>query len=80
LRPVIFILTCVATSVFAQLPFDEQQFFSRLKTGAPLPEQLLATRTGVFYPFSMPLRELGTVQAWFQKPALILLFTLKVDY
>jgi hypothetical protein len=65
LFPVCFLL--IAFSATAQLPLDEGQFLSRLKTGGPLPEKLLSTRTVVFYPYTMGSKELETLQQSFQR-------------
>jgi hypothetical protein len=54
-------------SAAAQLPFTEQQFMARLKTGAPLPEKILSTRSVVFYPFSMTTKEMETIQKSFMR-------------
>ena len=51
----------------AQLPFNEQQFLSRLKQGVTLPENLLSTRSIVFYPYNMPVKELEVCQKSFQQ-------------
>ena len=51
----------------AQLPFNEQQFLSRLKTGQVLPEKLLSTRSVVFFPYNMRMKELEICQKSFQK-------------
>jgi hypothetical protein len=60
------ILLFCAFSAAAQLPLNEQQFLSRLKEG-PLPENLLSTRTVVFYPFTMSIKELEKAQKSFQR-------------
>lgn len=62
-----FLVTLITSCCFAQLPLNEQQFYSRLKKDGPLPEKLLTTRTTVFYPYNMPMKELMTVQASFQR-------------
>lgn len=42
------------------------QLLSRLNTGSVLPEKLLSTRTAVFYPYTMGMKELQQVQKQFQ--------------
>jgi hypothetical protein len=54
-------------SAAAQLPLNEQQFISRLKPGETLPEKLLSTRSVVFYPFTMTVKEMESVQKSFQR-------------
>jgi hypothetical protein len=54
-------------SAAAQLPLNEQQFMARLKTGGALPEKLLSTRSAVFYPFNMTLKEMESAQKSFQQ-------------
>ncbi len=54
-------------SAAAQLPFTEQQFMARLKTGGPLPEKILSTRSVVFFPYTMSVKEMESVQKSFQK-------------
>lgn len=54
-------------SAFAQLPINEEQFFSRIKPGGTLPDKLLSTRTAVFYPYTVTIKELEQTQASFQR-------------
>lgn len=51
----------------AQVPVGEQELLSRLKTGAGLPEKLLSTRSVVFYPYNMNMKELELIQKNFQR-------------
>jgi len=60
-------LLFLASAAAGQLPFNEQQFLSRLKTEGTLPETLLNSRTVVFYPFTMTEKELEKVQKSFQR-------------
>jgi hypothetical protein len=62
----IFLLFFTATS-FAQLPLDEVQFYARIKAGTVLPQNLLTTKTAVFYPYTMTMKELGQAQHYFQR-------------
>lgn len=62
-----FLFTFSASFCLAQLPLNEQQFYSRLKKDGALPEKLLTTRTVVFHPYNMPMKELVTVQTSFQR-------------
>jgi hypothetical protein len=61
------ILLFISFSASAQLPYEEHQFISRLKTGSPLPENLLSTRTTVFYSPTLSMKELESIQKTFQR-------------
>jgi hypothetical protein len=61
------ILFLVTFGASAQLPFNEEQFLSRLKPGSTLPEKLLSSRSVVFYPYTMSMKELETIQKGFQR-------------
>ncbi len=68
MKPSLLLLAVLcAGQVFSQLPINEQQFYSRLKPGAALPEKLLSTRTAVFHPYTITAKELALVQESFQK-------------
>lgn len=68
MRLLSFILLAYITApAIAQLPLNEQQFFSRIKPDGPLPGKLLSTRTAVFYPYTMTTKELESIQAAFQR-------------
>ena len=67
MRLIIFLLLLWSAPVIAQLPLDENQFFSRLTDGASMPEKLLATRSVVFHAYTMTSKELESVQTSFQK-------------
>lgn len=64
---IVFLLCCIAATAFAQLAFDEQQFFARLQPGSSMPEKLLSTRTVVFHPYNMTTKELEAAQKSFQR-------------
>jgi hypothetical protein len=51
----------------AQLPLNEEEFFSRLKRAEVLPQDLLSSRSVVFHPYSMNSRELEMMQSYFQR-------------
>lgn len=61
------ILLLSAFSAAAQLPLNEQQFLTRLKTDGQLPEKILSTRSVVFYPFNLTAREMESIQKSFQR-------------
>jgi hypothetical protein len=60
-------LIFLVTTAAAQLPFTEEQFFSRLKSGESLPAKLLSTRSVVFHPQNLSAKELETIQKSFQR-------------
>ncbi|HEY0652321.1 MAG TPA: hypothetical protein VGD65_04295 [Chryseosolibacter sp.] len=57
----------VCSASFAQLPLDESQFYARIKPGTVLPEKLLASKTAVFYPYTMTQKDLALAQQYFQR-------------
>jgi len=65
-RLTIFLLFIFLTAE-AQIPVGEKDLISRLNAGTVLPEKLLSTRSVVFYPYSMPMKELEMVQDYFQR-------------
>jgi len=67
LRALLFVLLVCSVPAFAQLPLNEQQFLSRVKSDGALPEKLLSTRTVVFHPYTMTGKELGDLQTAFQR-------------
>lgn len=54
-------------SLRAQITESENSFVGQLKTGSPLPEKLLATRTAVFYTHTFTPKELAAMQESFQR-------------
>ena len=66
-RLLIFLFLVSTGIATAQLPLNEKEFFSRVTPGNSLPEKLLSTKSVVFYPFNMSMKELETVQASFHK-------------
>ena len=67
MRALLFVLLVCSVPAFAQLPLNEQQFLSRVKSDGALPEKLLSTRTVVFHPYTMTGKELGDLQTAFQR-------------
>lgn len=67
MKSTVFFIFISVSVAFGQLPMNEQQLLARLSPGAPLPEKLLATRSAVFYPYTVSSGELETLQVWFQK-------------
>lgn len=58
----------------------EQALLSRLQRVSSLPEKLLATRSVVFYPYTMTLKELDQVQGSFQRTGIDAVIYLENDY
>lgn len=66
MRVLVFLLFLSWYSM-AQVPVGEQELLSRLKPGLDLPEKLLSSRSVVFYPYNMSLKELELIQKHFQR-------------
>lgn len=49
------------------MPVGEQELLARLKAGSALPKTLLSTRSAVFYPHTMSMKELEIIQKGFQR-------------
>jgi hypothetical protein len=62
-----FLLLLISSTAVAQLPLDEEQFYARIKSGTVLPQNLLTTKTAVFYPYTMKQKELELAQQYFQR-------------
>jgi hypothetical protein len=63
----------------AQVPVGEQELLSRLKAGSILPEKLLSTRSVVFYPYTMSMKELELIQKNFQRTGIDAVVYLESD-
>lgn len=66
-------------SAKAQIPVGEPELLSRLKAGSNLPEKLLSTRSVVFYPYRMTLKELEMVQDYFERTGIDAVVYLETD-
>src|SRR3954468_15750884 len=80
LRLLTFILLFAFFSGAAQLPFNEEQFMARVKTGSTFPEQLLSTRTAVFVPYFFSSKSLEQIQLSFQKSGIDAVIYLDADF
>lgn len=67
MKSIVFIFLFTGTVAFGQLPMNEQQLLARVVPGTTLPEKLIATRTAVFYPYTVSSKELEMIQTGFQK-------------
>ena len=67
MRLLILIILGSVNVLFAQLPLNEEQLFSRIKPGELLPENLLTTRAAVFHSYLIPSKDLESVQSSFQR-------------
>ena len=66
-------------SATAQIPVGEAEIISRLSAGTALPEKLLSTRSVVFFPWSMPLKELEMIQEYFHRTGIDAVLYLETD-
>ena len=64
----------------AQIPVGESELVSRLTVGNQLPEKLLSTRSVVFYPHGMSMKELETCQEFFQRTGIDAVVYLESDF
>ena len=63
----------------SQIPLGDLELVSRLKAGTSLPEKLLNTRSVVFYPYTMSLKELDLIQNYFQRTGIDAVIYLETD-
>lgn len=80
MRQALFFLFILVLSAKAQIPIGETALLSRLTTGQELPEKLLSTRSVVFYPYTMGLKELERVQDYFQRTGIDAVIYLENDF
>jgi hypothetical protein len=78
-RQLSFLLLLVSTASLAQLPLDEDQFYARIKPGTILPQNLLTTKTAVFYPYTMTAKELELSQQYFQRSGIDAVAYMAID-
>jgi hypothetical protein len=64
----------------AQITESENSFVRQLKTGSPLPEKLLGTRTAVFYTHTFTAKELESIQESFQRSGIDAVVYFESDY
>lgn len=69
-----------ASAAFAQIPVGEQELIARLQTGNALPQNLLSTRSVVFYPYTMPMTELESIQEYFQRTGIDAVVYIQSDF
>lgn len=74
------ILGFVAFTLCAQLPINEEQFLSRLQTGHPMPENLLKTKSAVFYQYQLTQKELSAIHKAFQRSGIDAVVYYESDY
>lgn len=72
-----FFTACAAV---AQIPVGEQELLSRLKRGNALPQNLLRTRSVVFYPYTMSMKELEAIQEYFQRTGIDAVVYIQRDF
>jgi hypothetical protein len=65
---------------YSQIPVGEQEILSRLKQSAVLPEKLVSTRSAVFYPHVMPMKELEEIQKGLQRTGIDAVIYIESDF
>ncbi len=80
LSGLVLLLFFAASESVAQIPVGEDAFLSKLVPGATVPEKLLSTRSVVFYPFRMTLKELEQAQEHFQRSGIDAVLYIESDY
>ena len=63
-----------------QIPVGDADLLSRLKTGVQLPEKLLSTRSVVFYPYTMSMKELEKSQDFFHRAGIDAVVYMETDF
>jgi hypothetical protein len=79
-RLAVLILFILSWSAHAQIPVGEQALMTRLKAGQTLPEKLLSTRSVVFYPYNMTMKELEQIQQYFQRTGIDAVLYIESDF
>lgn len=69
-----------ACAAVAQIPVGEQELLARLQRGTVLPQHLLSTRSVVFYPYTMTMKELESIQEYFQRTGIDAVVYIQSDY
>lgn len=75
----LFLCFCPLFAI-GQIPVGERDFLSRLNAGSVVPEKLLSTRSVVFYPPAMELKELDKIQEYFQRAGIDAVVYLQSDF
>lgn len=70
----------MASEVPAQIPVGERELLDRLQPGNALPQKLLSTRSVVFYPHTMPMNELESIQKSFQRTGIDAVVYIQSDF
>lgn len=76
----ILFLCFIAWTAQAQIPVGESALLAKLTPGTGIPEKLLATKTVVFYPHTMPMKELEQVQNYFQQTGIDAVLYVESDF
>lgn len=80
MRSTAFLFLFVSLTAHAQIPVGEDEVVSRLKAGQILPEKLLSTRSVVFYPYTMTIKELDQVQDYFHRTGIDAVVYIESDF
>ena len=75
-----FFLVFISWTAHAQIPVGHQAVLSRLTAGSVLPERLLSTRSVVFFPHTMTMKELELIQQYFQRTGIDAVLYIESDY
>lgn len=77
----LFVLIFFAAHItHAQIPVGDEALLSRLKAGTILPEKLLSSRSVVFYPPHMSMKELEQAQDYFQRSGIDAVLYMESDF
>ncbi len=80
MRLSVFFVLFIAFCAQGQIPVGEYELLSRLNAGTVPPEKLLSTRSVVFYPYTMEMKELETIQKNLQRAGIDAVVYLQSDY
>lgn len=80
MRLPLFLLLFSAFITRGQIPVGEDAILSRLKAGTSLPENLLRTRSVVFYPYTMGMKELEEIQKGLQRTGIDAVVYIESDF
>jgi hypothetical protein len=78
--PALFLFFLFCTYVEGQIPVGEDNLLARLQSGAALPEKLLSSRSIVFYPYTMSMKELVLIQDYFERTGIDAVLYLESDF
>lgn len=77
-RLTVFLLF-ISFPTLAQIPVGMDALLSRLKAGSVVPEKLLSTKSVVFYPYAIALKELEQAQGYFERVGIDAVLYMETD-